>query len=565
MRQVVVVIDPGHGGEIPVGGSSPTRAVGPNGLREKDVTLDLARRVRSLLSPQLRVVLTRDEDRNLSLTRRAGIARENGAEVFLSLHFDGAPDPLIDRTQPWIARNASASTRRFAESVAAAVARAAGIAPAPPTERNLGVLVPERHGPNTKACLLEIAYLTNRSQASRLERDSYRQDLASAIAGAVQAHLGESTAGALDTPVVDEAFDNKRAMLYPKKAPLNVDDSKDIPAEDRAVWTYCPTGFNIDAPEVLVFFHGNHHYVGAKLVGGAIKSKPPSWAPPVSDDNSGIIYGFDKVDGLLHQPIELLPEVGVPNLSSKVHWSVPNAGRLVNKDGLGELIDECLDRLSKLAKPSGRVKYLSKNIKTKDLKRLFMMAHSGGMVPLAACARSNAVFSVPTDLVEFDSTFGKEDVTPYFDFCKTWDGKGLLGNGEKSSRFMTFYGSGTPYMGPPGKKLERGGDTLLHTLTATVKSGGLGFTCNTEPILVPPAAKKGSPPPVIDWPDKDVIYIKHQTDNKDEDKPPSSANLDGIREALKRKYKAVFVYTNVGHEGIPLTFMPLILEYKRNP
>src|SRR3954453_21189120 len=110
MREIVVVLDPGHGGEVAVGGSSPSRATGPNGLREKDLTLDLARRVRWLLSPQLRVVLTRDDDRNLSLTRRAGIARENDATVFLSLHFDGAPDPFTDRTQAWVARNAPAAT-----------------------------------------------------------------------------------------------------------------------------------------------------------------------------------------------------------------------------------------------------------------------------------------------------------------------------------------------------------------------------------------------------------------------------------------------------------------------
>jgi hypothetical protein len=41
--------------------------------------------------------------------------------------------------------------------------------------------------------------------------------------------------------------------------------------------------------------------------------------------------------------------------------------------------------------------------------------------------------------------------------------------------------------------------------------------------------------------------------------------LDGIREALNKNYKAVFIFTDVGHEGIPLVFTPLILEYKRNP
>jgi len=123
-----VVTDAGHGGRDVAGGSSPNRATGPNGLREKDLTLDLARRMRALLAPGLRVILTRDEDRNLTLSERARIARDSEAELFLSLHFDGAGDPDRDGTQPWIARSAPAR-------VTGARARGA-------LERDLGVLLP---------------------------------------------------------------------------------------------------------------------------------------------------------------------------------------------------------------------------------------------------------------------------------------------------------------------------------------------------------------------------------------------------------------------------------------
>jgi N-acetylmuramoyl-L-alanine amidase len=567
MRQNVVVLDPGHGGDMAVGGSSSTRALGPNGLREKDLTLDLARRVRSLLSPPVHVVLTRDDDRNMSLSRRANVARENDAAVFLSLHFDGSRDSLADRTQAWIARDAPAATRRFAESVTTAVARVAGIAATPPAQRNLGVLLPERHGANTHACLIEIAYLTNTSQASRLERDSYRQDLASAIATAVKVHLGESPAGALQSPaVIDEALDNKQAMIYSPKAPReDVDQSRDIRADERAIWTYCPKGFNINEPEVLVFFHGHRQFVAATLVDGAIKPRKPTWAPKaLTKPNAGVNYGFDKTDGLLHQPIEMLPEVGVGVTGDPNTWCVEPAGKMVNKSALGEMIDNCLDRLSRLDKPSGRVKYLSKKVQTKDLKRLFLMGHSGGSNPLSASASSNVARSLVTDLVAFDATFA-ENITPYFDFCKHWNDKGLLGNGERSSRFITVYGSGTPNMGPTGGRKGSTGDTLLHRLTKPEKAGGLGLTSDPDPILVGPEAKKSGTTPAIVWPTTEVIYINHKTDSKDRDQPPSSANLDGIRQALKKNYKAVFIFTNVGHEGIPLVFTPLILEYTRNP
>src|SRR5262249_39409976 len=155
-----VVIDAGHGGSQAAGGSSPNRATGPNGLLEKDLTLDLARRMRRLLASDHHIVLTRDEDRNLSLSSRAHIARESRAALFLSLHFDGAPDPQRDGTRAWIARNAPDAVRRLAASIADGIAKVTGAPAGATVERNLGVLLPERHAAGTHACLIEIAYLT---------------------------------------------------------------------------------------------------------------------------------------------------------------------------------------------------------------------------------------------------------------------------------------------------------------------------------------------------------------------------------------------------------------------
>jgi N-acetylmuramoyl-L-alanine amidase len=78
----VVVLDPGHGGD-------DTGAKGPSGLMEKDVVLDVARRLKArLLSelPDARVILTRDGDRNVSLDERTAIANHNHADLFVSVH-----------------------------------------------------------------------------------------------------------------------------------------------------------------------------------------------------------------------------------------------------------------------------------------------------------------------------------------------------------------------------------------------------------------------------------------------------------------------------------------------
>ena len=86
----IVVIDPGHGGRDP-------GAAGVSGnSTEKDLTLTLARELRARLAERgrVRVALTRDSDRYLTLDQRAEIARRLGASIYLSLHIDSAPNPL---------------------------------------------------------------------------------------------------------------------------------------------------------------------------------------------------------------------------------------------------------------------------------------------------------------------------------------------------------------------------------------------------------------------------------------------------------------------------------------
>ncbi len=83
-RVRTIVIDPGHGGKD--GGASL-----PGGTSEKEATLDFARLLRSELQDKLggvRVILTRDQDQDLSIQRRSEIANEWGADLFVSVHFD---------------------------------------------------------------------------------------------------------------------------------------------------------------------------------------------------------------------------------------------------------------------------------------------------------------------------------------------------------------------------------------------------------------------------------------------------------------------------------------------
>jgi len=82
-RLIVIALDPGHGGEDP-------GAVGPSGLREKDVVLAIAQQLRERLNrnPNMRVMLTRDADFFVPLQERVRKARRVQADLFVSIHAD---------------------------------------------------------------------------------------------------------------------------------------------------------------------------------------------------------------------------------------------------------------------------------------------------------------------------------------------------------------------------------------------------------------------------------------------------------------------------------------------
>ncbi|MFP4154629.1 MAG: N-acetylmuramoyl-L-alanine amidase, partial [Halothiobacillaceae bacterium] len=82
-RDLVIAIDPGHGGKDP-------GAVGPGGTREKDIVLQISRRLRDMVLGErgLKPVMIRDSDTFISLRRRTEIAREHKADLFVSVHAD---------------------------------------------------------------------------------------------------------------------------------------------------------------------------------------------------------------------------------------------------------------------------------------------------------------------------------------------------------------------------------------------------------------------------------------------------------------------------------------------
>ncbi len=80
---ITIVLDPGHGGY-------DSGAVGPGGLKEKDITLSLARAVKKRLSDHYNVLLTRTDDYWIDVEERAATANRHNANLFISIHTGGS-------------------------------------------------------------------------------------------------------------------------------------------------------------------------------------------------------------------------------------------------------------------------------------------------------------------------------------------------------------------------------------------------------------------------------------------------------------------------------------------
>jgi len=167
------VIDAGHGGYDR--GGIPGQSVS-----EKDMTLDVARRLKGILEANgYRVVMTRDSDVFVPLGTRTAIANSYRNAIFVSVHFNSATR-----------RGASGIETYFysRDSLALASAIHHYVAGGAPSEnrgvRRRGYFVLRRT--NMPAVLVECGFLTNPTEASYAQNASYRQKLAEAIAAGVR-------------------------------------------------------------------------------------------------------------------------------------------------------------------------------------------------------------------------------------------------------------------------------------------------------------------------------------------------------------------------------------------
>lgn len=216
----IIVLDAGHGGRDP-GATSVSGEV-----REKELTLAFARELRDQLVQRgrVRVALTRDDDRYLTLDQRAELARRLSASLFVSLHTDSAANPLARGASVYslsdvasdaeaarfaASQNLGASTEKAGSSPVASIladltARSEMNASADFAARLVGKsagrfdLRPDPHKfaafhvlrrADTPAVLFEAGYVSNVDDEALLRSPEHRSKIVLALAQAIEADV----------------------------------------------------------------------------------------------------------------------------------------------------------------------------------------------------------------------------------------------------------------------------------------------------------------------------------------------------------------------------------------
>lgn len=220
-----VALDPGHGGD-----SLGTQA--PLGLVEKELTLDIAQRVRKLLeADSFEVVMTREQDRSVSLEERGVAANREGADIFVSIHLNwienrkarGVETYYLGATEdPYLTRLAAAENResgysmadmrRLLDRIYADVRQDKSRTLAEVVQaslfRSLGKVNPGLEDRGVKAApfivllstempaiLAEVSCLSNEDEAELLTKPLYRQYIAEALAAGIRSYADATAEG----------------------------------------------------------------------------------------------------------------------------------------------------------------------------------------------------------------------------------------------------------------------------------------------------------------------------------------------------------------------------------
>jgi hypothetical protein len=182
-RTPTIVLDPGHGGSVAIGKSTPFGQCHASGQHEKVWNLLLAERVGAALGDH-EVLLTRHDDRNLSLRERTAVAGIGRPIQFVSLHTHW-DYPGSQGCEAWVHPRAGGPSRQLASNILHELAQL-GAGPGEVLRGDLAVLDPALFGAGAAACLVEAQLPSDSFGNPQVPRGAQIDAIAAAIARGIR-------------------------------------------------------------------------------------------------------------------------------------------------------------------------------------------------------------------------------------------------------------------------------------------------------------------------------------------------------------------------------------------
>lgn len=173
LNEVTIVLDPGHGGKDP--------GAAGNGMREKDVVLDISKRAKKYFQgTPINIQLTRETDVFLELQERVSFAKRHQADMFISVHanaFNGKASGL-ETYYYSAARNANVTeSRALATYIQNRMLEAWNLPDRKVQSKSLHVLREN----SMPATLIEVGFIDNKTDAAYIKSPSHRETMAKAV------------------------------------------------------------------------------------------------------------------------------------------------------------------------------------------------------------------------------------------------------------------------------------------------------------------------------------------------------------------------------------------------
>jgi N-acetylmuramoyl-L-alanine amidase len=217
-----VVIDAGHGGSNP-------GAIGVNGLEEKEVNLDVAYALRDELDKMgYETLMTRSDDRDMSLEERVQFTVQHKADLFVSVHSNDYGDPntrgtmvlYYDDHYPQAKYPASAAMKMLTPQSLDLAQKVLNAVTATANTKNNGLMQSAAYvirSGEVPSILVETAFLSNKQDAELLAKPAVRQKIAEGIARGVAAFmpLAEKKSEDNNSPFADIAGHWAEASIRP--------------------------------------------------------------------------------------------------------------------------------------------------------------------------------------------------------------------------------------------------------------------------------------------------------------------------------------------------------------